>query len=287
MSWWILLLPITALWALSPQPLWEVMVCIALSILLILKTAALRKYVSQTKCPLSAFQVAIWYLGWPGLDADAFFRPCPQIRASTRLEEWIAAIGKTVLGVAVLLGIVPVVAGWNRLAGGWLAMFGLLMLFHFGGFHLLALIWRGQGRSVQPIMHRPLLATSVHDFWSHRWNLAFRDFATQFVMRPVARRWNASLAQWACFVFSGLVHELAISVPARGGYGLPMAYFLLQAIGVSVERSSWGVLCGLRRGVRGWLFALFVIGPASFFLFHPPFITRVILPLVGVPEIFE
>jgi alginate O-acetyltransferase complex protein AlgI len=163
-------------------------------------------------------------------------------------------------------------------------MFGLLLMFHFGAFHLLALGWRLYGRSVQPIMNRPLHAASVSDFWSRRWNLAFRDFATHFVLRPLAWRSSPHVGLWGCFVFSGLVHELAISAPARSGYGLPLGYFMLQALGVSIERSAIGSRFGLKQGMNGRLFAFLVIGPPAFFLFHPPFITRVVLPLAGISE---
>ena len=77
---------------------------------------------------------------------------------------------------------------------------------------------------------------------------------------------------------------MAISVPARSGFGLPLAYFLLQAAGASMERSALGKRLGLNQGMIGRLFAFLVIGPPAFFLFHLPFITRVILPLVGILE---
>ena len=71
-----------------------------------------------------------------------------------------------------------------------------------------------------------------------------------------------------------------ISLPARGGYGLPTAYFMLQGLGVAVERSPFGQHVGLRQGVSGWLFmAVLTAGPV-FLLFHPPFVLRVVLPFM-------
>ena len=64
-----------------------------------------------------------------------------------------------------------------------------------------------------------------------------------------------------------------ISCAARGGYGLPTAYFVLQGVGVSFERSRVGRRLGLRRSVRG------TAGPA-FWLFHPPFVRYVVLPFM-------
>jgi len=160
-------------------------------------------------------------------------------------------------------------------------MAGIVFAFHFGSLHLAALAWRRAGRNVTPIMNAPILATSLSEFWSRRWNRAFRDFAHLFVLRPVAKQWNMTAATWLSFIFSGLVHELAISFPAGAGYGLPTGYFLLQAFGLTLER--WSVRRGvpLGKGVFGWCFALvFVLGPVVW-LFHPPFVNKVILPLIS------
>jgi hypothetical protein len=51
-------------------------------------------------------------------------------------------------------------------------------------------------------------------------------------------------------------------------------------LGVSLERSSVGRQLGLQQGFSGWLFMfVFTAGPA-FWLFHPPFVMRVVLPFM-------
>jgi alginate O-acetyltransferase complex protein AlgI len=84
-------------------------------------------------------------------------------------------------------------------------------------------------------------------------------------------------ALWISFAVSGLAHELVISVPAGGGYGLPTAYFLLQALGITLERRVFKNIRATTRLPR-WIFThAFTVLPA-FFLFHPPFVERVMVP---------
>ena len=82
------------------------------------------------------------------------------------------------------------------------------------------------------------------------------------------------------FAVSGLIHDLVISLPARGGYGLPTLYFLLQGAGVTVERSRFGKRLRLGQGVRGWCFMMVFLTVPVFGLFHPWFVLRVILPFM-------
>jgi hypothetical protein len=96
----------------------------------------------------------------------------------------------------------------------------------------------------------------------------------------VRRKLGAEGAGFLVFVLSGLIHDFVISVPARGGYGLPTMYFVLQGLGVTLERSRAARYMGLGRGLRGWMFVvLFTVGPISW-LFHTPFVLRVIIPFM-------
>ena len=205
---------------------------------------------------------------WPGLDARAFCTAPSPSRPVT--GEWLFAAAKTAFGVTVVFGVAPHLD--PPLLRGWVGMVGIIFVLHFGVFHLLSCGWRRGGVVAKPLMHWPILATSLADFWARRWNTAFRDLTHRFLFRPLTPRLGAKAALGVGFVVSGLVHELVISLPANAGYGWPTLYFTLQGFGLLVERAY--------PKLRGRLFtALVVVGPA-YGLFHPPFVERVVVPFL-------
>jgi len=276
---WILILPLFALYGLMPiEPVMQ-MALIAISIFLLLKGQTLLAYRSIDSCVQQVSCIA-WFVAWPGLDAGQFFTSSPNL-PSPRLGIWALAFANTFIGLTLFFVLAPRLVDWNEMTAGWVAIVGIGFILHFGFFHIVALAWRHAGRDVSPIMNSPILATSLAEFWNRRWNVAFRDFTYAQVFRPVAKRYGATIASWVGFVFSGFVHELAISVPAHAGYGLPMSYFLLQGMGVAIERKAHQHGWWTRKSVCGWLFVVLFTVPAAYYLFHPQFIHRVILPLIG------
>ena len=215
---------------------------------------------------------------WPGMDAKAFLTGH---RADIpKLGEWLLAAGRLFTGIALLWLAGHATVTTNSIANAWIAMFGLTLILHFGAFHLAALAWQRVGIPAQPLMQSPATATSLADFWGARWNTAFNKLVYDLAFRPLARRTNATWAMLGVFAISGIIHELAISFPACGGYGLPFIYFILQGVGVLIERSKFGQTLGLGRGFRGWLFmVIFTVAPA-YWLFHPTFVHNVILPML-------
>lgn len=217
---------------------------------------------------------------WPGMDAAAFLSPekHPQRPAS---REWIAAITKTILGALLIWVAVPRVPRGSDLLAGWMGMLGLILMLHFGSFHILSLLWRSAGVDATPIMRAPLLAASLSDFWGRRWNLGFRQLTHRLIFRPVRALRGVPAATMLSFVASGVIHDLVISLPARGGYGLPTCYFALQGLGVLLERSWMGRALKIQSGLRGWLFAVVCAGGPACLLFHPAFVRVVMLPCLA------
>ena len=84
------------------------------------------------------------------------------------------------------------------------------------------------------------------------------------------------------FGFSGIVHDLVISLPAGGGYGGPTLYFLLQGLGLlaGAQQSPAGGWASVR-APRGWGFTIAVVALPVPLLFHYPFVTRIIVPFLA------
>ena len=223
-------------------------------------------------------RLIFYVLFWPGMDAHAFCEPA-RVRAPS-IHEWLFAAGKTLLGGLLLWLGVPFVRQSHPLVRGWLGMLSIVLMLHFGVFDLISLFWRSRGVDAKPLMRSPLTATSLSRFWALRWNTGFSDLVRACVFKPLSHRLGGRGALFVAFVVSGLLHELVITVPALGGYGLPTAYFLLQATGVLFERSQAGRRLGLGGGWKGWCFVALVAGLPSFGLFPPVFIRNVILPML-------
>ena len=226
-----------------------------------------------------AWRSTAYLLAWPGMDAGAFLDVDQQVLPPPA-KTWVWASLGTALGAVLLWVVARCVPQREALLRGWVGMVGLILLLHFGTFQIVSLVWQSIGVKAVPIMMTPLRSVSLSEFWGRRWNLGFRQLAHELIFRPLYRTVGAGLAGFFVFLASGLIHDLVISLPARGGYGLPTGYFVLQGVGTTIERSILGKRIGLGHRRIGWLFmALFVAGPV-FWLFHPRFVLRVILPFM-------
>jgi hypothetical protein len=222
-----------------------------------------------------------YLFAWPGLDAASFLNSdCTAAVRRPTGAEWLFALGKFTLGLAILYGVTRLVPPAYPYLVGWVGMVGLIFVLHFGLFHLLSCAWRWSGVEAKPLMNWPIVATSLGDFWGRRWNTAFRDLTHRFLFRPLTPWFGARGAVFAGFVFSGLVHDGVISWPAGGGWGGPTVFFLLQGVGILLERSPLGRSWGLGEGWGGWVFTLLMLVLPVGLLFHKPFVLRVIVPFL-------
>jgi len=195
---------------------------------------------------------AIGYLvAWPGMDAHAFLYEKQDRPTKPSSREWTGAGVKTIVGLSLTWFVARTALPRYPLLAGWIGMSGLVFALHFGVFHLLSLVWRSAGVQAMPVMCNPLRSTSLAEFWGRRWNTAFHELAVRFAFRPLRRLTGFTAASLGVFFISGLIHELVISLPAHGGYGLPTGYFVLQGLGIVAERTQLGHTLRLAQGLRG------------------------------------
>jgi alginate O-acetyltransferase complex protein AlgI len=234
------------------------------------------KVIGVRRGPLLAGGPLLLFLTvWPGVRTEPFAtrrRPDP---AARRLIGQGAAVAA--LGAAAWVGLLT--TGQRLPPGlvGWLGVFVILLTFHCGLSDVVSGGLRQAGYPVRRLFRDPLASRSLREFWGSRWNIAFVEM-NQVIVLPRLRPVLGRAAFPAAFLLSGLLHELAISLPVRTGWGLPTAYFALHALATSVERP-------LRVGrwpgwlARLWTWAL-VLVPLPL-LFHRAFRDALILPLFG------
>jgi hypothetical protein len=149
----------------------------------------------------------------------------------------------------------------------WTIAIACSVVLHFGLLTLLAALLRARGFAVPLLFDAPWRARTLGEFWSRRWNHGFAEMSAALVSRPLTPRLGADGAVFAAFVWSGILHELALSWPVRAGYGLPTLYFMLQGGAVLWQRT---------RPSRGFVAAALVL-PLPL-LFHPWFLAGVLGP---------
>ncbi|XVF03729.1 hypothetical protein REPUB_Repub05bG0018900 [Reevesia pubescens] len=100
------------------------------------------------------------------------------------------------------------------------------------------------GFDIEPQFNEPYLATSLQDFWGHRWNLMVTSILRPTVYYPIRRifkriigpRWVSLPAIVAVFVVSGLMHELIYYYLTRVYPTWEVTwFFILHGVAVAVE----------------------------------------------------
>jgi hypothetical protein len=127
---------------------------------------------------------------------------------------------------------------------------------------------------VRTLFPNVLETRGVGDFWSRRWNVGYSQMMQRLVGRPVAKLAGGNAGVMAVFMGSGLLHELAITLPVRSGFGMPTLFFTLHGLLVLLEKKT-----GRSLGKVPALLA--VILPLGL-LFPPAFQDHVIARCLGV-----
>ncbi|NUT33199.1 MAG: hypothetical protein HOV79_09005 [Hamadaea sp.] len=216
--------------------------------------------------------LALFLTIWPGMRTGPFARRTAPAD-DRRLIRRGALVGGCGIAAWITLSRLPLTDEIT----GWLGVAVVLTTFHLGLADVITGGLRMRGHAVRRLFDDPLLSTTLRGFWSHRWNLAFVEM-NQVVFLPWLRPVFGRHAIAAAFVLSGLLHELAISLPVGAGFGLPTLYFCLHAAAVSVETRlrvhRWPVTWA-----RLWTWAWLIV-PLPL-LFHRAFRDALVLPLFG------
>ncbi len=215
---------------------------------------------------LTILRYGVFSFLWFGMDPASF---------RTR-REGLSWQGDVRLGLLLMLA--GTLGAWLVWAMEWrqiLIMFVPMSLgFHFGALRVLKGGLRAAGFPVRTLFPNVLETQGIGDFWSRRWNVGYSQMMQRLVGRPVAALAGANAGMMAIFVASGLLHELAITLPVRSGFGMPTAYFTLHGILALLER-KWGRPFGK---IPALLAVMLPLG----LLFPPVFQSEVIARCLGV-----
>jgi alginate O-acetyltransferase complex protein AlgI len=248
--------------------------------------AAIKSY-RDKQITLTFIQWAAFAGGWAGMRPQPF----ETLGARALPDAWLKVLfglsriitGLLLIALAYLLATLTIVNEIKYLLISAILLVAFSLILHFGLLSIGAGMWRFFGVNTYYLFRKPATAMSLTEFWSKRWNLAFSEMTSVAVFRPFKNRIGAGVALMASFIFSGLLHELAISLPVNHGYGLPTFYFIIQGLLVLIEKilvSHGATFLKNKFAARLWLFFWLVV-PMPL-LFHAHFIREIVWPLAGL-----
>jgi alginate O-acetyltransferase complex protein AlgI len=266
------------------QPSGFRMLSIILVMLFSMKSIVTIEYYRDKQNKLSFIQWLAFAVGWFGMK-PGLFEELGGSRKEGSTNLFFFGISRIVIG-SVLLYLANLLAvSYNGfyilmiIIG--LSLAGISLILHFGILNVSAGMWRLLGADTRMLFRSPLLSTSLSEFWGRRWNIAFSEMTSIGIYRPLKKSLGVTKATLVAFLFSGLLHELAISVPVKAGLGLPLLYFLIHGLLMLVEKAleKKGLIIGKNKWIgRGWvLFWLLLPMPL---LFHKYFLKGIILPFI-------
>ena len=210
---------------------------------------------------MSRLGLALYLTVWPGMDPEPLGRRNVEVSLQGRwfVQGWIT----------MLVGVVGLFAmPLFKLDNPWLGILGLATTVHLGYSDVLSALVRWLGFPVHRLFDNPLAANRLRDFWSHRWNRPFVEMNKVLFLPLLQKKLSRKTAVTGAFIISGILHELAISLPVKAGWGGPLLYFVIQAVGMRLQKRDSRLFT--------WLWLLV---PAPI-LFHDPFREGLITPLL-------
>jgi alginate O-acetyltransferase complex protein AlgI len=231
------------------------------------------------KMKLNPLQWTAFALGWFGM-RPALFESFP----SQRLPYATTAMrGLSRIGIGFLLVYLSaVIEGANvslKPLADLVLLVGISFILHFGVLSLSTAYWRWWGINVKELFRSPYKSRSLNEFWGKRWNMAFSEMTTLIAYRPLKLKLGNTEAMIASFLLSGILHEIAISLPVKAGYGLPLLYFALHGILMYTESKIAWVQKILANKILSHVWVLGWLVLPIHLLFHQAFMEGVLKPL--------
>lgn len=128
-----------------------------------------------------------------------------------------------------------------------------------GTARLLEALSRAIGLDLGPLHDAPILARTVGEFWSRRWNRAVHAWMNEFVFRPTTKRFGAAIGVLATFGVSAILHFVPITMAYDVRWAIPMgAFFLLHGVIVVIE-AKLGVSRWPRALGHAWTLSMFAL----------------------------
>lgn len=223
---WFILLTTAAHFILIEDGAFTRMVGICCVLLGGMKGLVYAEWVKSEKLPLPRY--LIFSFLWFGMDPGTFRFKNPKLK-------W-----KSDIAIGSVLTIIGLCGAWLVARLAWqniIIMFIPLSLgFHFGVLRILKGTLRYFGFPVRTLFPNLLETNGIADFWSRRWNIGYSQMMQRIVGRPIEAIAGKSAGVMAVFFISGLLHEVAITLPVMSGFGLPTLYFTLHGFLTLLEK---------------------------------------------------
>ncbi len=240
---------------------------------------------------LTFIQWAVFAIGWAGMRAEPFEKlgstPLPGGWGMIRFGISRVVLGALFIWLARCIARLPIQDGVGfeiqTLSLTAFLLIGLSLILHFGLLSISAGTWRLKSVNTYYLFKKPATSLSLTEFWSKRWNIAFSEMTSIAIFRPIKTKIGAAIALMAAFIFSGILHEIALSLPVYSGYGLPTLYFVIQGLIVLFEKfliTKRVTFLQNKPIARIWVFFWLVV-PIPLLL-HMSFLTKVIYPILWI-----
>ncbi len=266
---------------LDKPPLYRMLAIVSLQLISMKGIVMVESYSGRPK--LGLLQWLCFAQGWFGMRPKLF-----ESLFAKRLDGlgtlFFKRLSRIVFGFILLLGSVYVEEhyGGSFYSSDLLLLAGMSFILHFGILNLSTVLWRFFGVEVSELFIEPAKAKSLKEFWGKRWNMAFSEMTALIIYKPMIGQFGKTIAILAAFLVSGILHEIAISFPAQSGYGLPLFFFVIHAIGMTMERELAIVKQIIEHKILShiWVFAWLLL-PLPL-LFHAGFVDLVAKPLRAI-----